>query len=243
MRNVIFVLWLLYINISYSMGPKINWEKAIDKAIEKYGLTVEPQLISYFSQADISYPPKEIALLAFKSEKNVELWAKDSKKDWTYIHRYPLTGYSGHLGPKLKENDGQIPEGIYQLVNFNPFSSWHLSMMVNYPNAFDQLKAKQDHRRKPGNNIFLHGKNLSAGCLAIGNKAIDQLFTLVRRVGLKNSRIIIAPNDLRFKKIPLSKSSQPRWLPELYQNIKRALKPFKKPLAPQNLPSTTKKII
>lgn len=228
MKRFFPILFILYCCNLFAMAPKLNWDKAIDKAIKRYGLRVEPQLISYFSKAGVSYPPKEIALLAFKSERKVELWAKNPNQEWTHIHDYPLTGFSGRLGPKLRENDKQIPEGIYKLVNFNPFSSMHLSMMINYPNSFDRQKGYMDGRKELGNNIFIHGKNLSVGCLAVGDLAIDQLFILARRVGLKNIQVIIAPNDLRYQKPSTSTFAQPRWLPELYKQITESLKPFKK---------------
>ncbi|HAT8591528.1 TPA: hypothetical protein F7Z63_15500 [Legionella pneumophila] len=228
MKRFFPILFILYCCNLFAMAPKLNWDKAIDKAIKRYGLRVEPQLISYFSKAGVSYPPKEIALLAFKSERKVELWAKNPSQEWTHIHDYPLTGFSGRLGPKLRENDKQIPEGIYKLVNFNPFSSMHLSMMINYPNSFDRQKGYMDGRKELGNNIFIHGKNLSVGCLAVGDLAIDQLFILARRVGLKNIQVIIAPNDLRYQKPSTSTFAQPRWLPELYKQITESLKPFKK---------------
>ncbi|HAU1151593.1 TPA: hypothetical protein JBI12_06550 [Legionella pneumophila] len=228
MKRFFPILFILYCCNLFAMAPKLNWDKAIDNAIKRYGLRVEPQLISYFSKAGVSYPPKEIALLAFKSERKVELWAKNPNQDWTHIHDYPLTGFSGRLGPKLRENDKQIPEGIYKLVNFNPFSSMHLSMMINYPNSFDRQKGYMDGRKELGNNIFIHGKNLSVGCLAVGDLAIDQLFILARRVGLKNIQVIIAPNDLRYQKPSTSTFAQPRWLPELYKQISESLKPFKK---------------
>ncbi|HAU0549663.1 TPA: hypothetical protein JBG61_14075, partial [Legionella pneumophila] len=226
MKRFFPILFILYCCNLFAMAPKLNWDKAIDKAIKRYGLRVEPQLISYFSKAGVSYPPKEIALLAFKSERKVELWAKNPNQEWTHIHDYPLTGFSGRLGPKLRENDKQIPEGIYKLVNFNPFSSMHLSMMINYPNSFDRQKGYMDGRKELGNNIFIHGKNLSVGCLAVGDLAIDQLFILARRVGLKNIQVIIAPNDLRYQKPSTSTFAQPRWLPELYKQITESLKPF-----------------
>ncbi|HAU1319212.1 TPA: hypothetical protein F8R82_15540, partial [Legionella pneumophila] len=225
MKRFFSILFILYFCNLFAMAPKLNWDKAIDKAIKRYGLRVEPQLISYFSKAGVSYPPKEIALLAFKSERKVELWAKNPSQEWTHIHDYPLTGFSGRLGPKLRENDKQIPEGIYKLVNFNPFSSMHLSMMINYPNSFDRQKGYMDGRKELGNNIFIHGKNLSVGCLAVGDLAIDQLFILARRVGLKNIQVIIAPNDLRYQKPSTSTFAQPRWLPELYKQISESLKP------------------
>lgn len=229
MKRFISILFILYCFNLFAMAPKLNWDKAVDNAIRRYGLRVEPQLISYFSKAGVSYPPREIALLAFKSERKVELWAKNSSQTWIHIHNFPLTGFSGRLGPKLRENDKQIPEGVYKLVNFNPFSSMHLSMMINYPNSFDRQKGYMDGRKELGNNIFIHGKNLSVGCLAVGDLAIDQLFILARRVGLKNIQVIIAPNDLRHQKPSTSTFAQPRWLPELYKQISESLKPFKKP--------------
>lgn len=229
MRRLISLFLIFYCANSFSMAQKLNWDQAIDHAIKKYGLRAEPQLISFFKSAGVSYPPREIALLAFKSERRVELWAKSSDKDkWTHVHNYPLTGFSGRLGPKLRENDKQIPEGVYKLVNFNPFSSMHLSMMINYPNSFDREKGYLDGRRELGNNIFIHGNNLSVGCLAIGDLAIDQLFLLARRVGLNNIQLIIAPNDIREAKPATSTFAQPRWLPELYKRIATSLKPFTK---------------
>lgn len=229
MRRLIACGLLFYCFYSHAMAPKVNWDKAIDNAVKRYGLRTEPQLISYFTKAKVSYPPQEVALLAFKSERRVELWAKNMNQSWKHIHNYTLTGFSGRLGPKLRENDRQIPEGVYRLVNFNPFSSMHLSMMINYPNSFDREKGYSDGRRALGNNIFIHGTNLSVGCLAVGNTAIDQLFTLVRRTGLNHVQLIIAPNDLRLNKPSTSNFAQPRWLPELYQRITESLKPFKKP--------------
>lgn len=226
MRRFVFILLFLNLINSYGMAPKLDWDKAVDHAIKRYGLQMEPQLISLFKKAHVSYPPKNIALLAFKKERHIQLWAKDETNVWRYIHTYPLTAFSGRLGPKLKEYDRQIPEGVYRLTTFNPFSSMHLSMMINYPNHFDRLQASKDGRRQLGHSIFLHGKSFSVGCLAVGDKAIDQLFLLAHRVGLNHVQMIIAPNDLRHSKPATPSFAQPRWLPELYQQIADALQQF-----------------
>ena len=209
-----------------AMAPKLDWNQAIDKAVLRYGLRTEPELKKYFQQAHVSYPPRQVAMLAFKKEQKIELWAKDQYNKWKHIHNYPLTASSGRLGPKLRENDRQIPEGIYRLTTFNPYSSMHLSMQINYPNQFDRLRAHQDGRVRLGGDIFLHGKNLSVGCLAIGDYAIDQLFLLVRRVGLANTKVIIAPNDLRRGTPATSKFAQPKWIDDLYRQIAMELRPF-----------------
>ena len=234
MRLLFLIFSCIFSCALNAMAPKVNLNFAIDNAIKRYGKNVEPKLKSYFVKAGVSYPPKKIALLAFKQERHVQLWAKNAKGAWQFIHTYPLTAFSGKLGPKLKENDKQIPEGVYQLVNFNPFSAHHLSMMVNYPNHFDRLQAKKEGRKKLGNNIFIHGKATSIGCLAIGDNAIDQLFVLIRHVGLANSQLIIAPNDLRRRKPAIPGYANHPWLPVLYKKITSALKQFPLSRLPKN---------
>lgn len=218
--------FILGANHADAMAPKMDGNKAIDHAVIHYGMRTEPELKSFFRTANVNYPPKQIALLAFKKESHIELWAKDKKNHWSFIHNYPLTANSGRLGPKLRENDKQIPEGIYQLTMFNPYSSMHLSMQINYPNQFDRAHAYKDGRVRLGGDIFLHGKDLSVGCLAIGDHAIDQLFLLVRRVGLANTKVIIAPNDLRTSTAATSRFDQPKWLDELYRKISMELSSF-----------------
>ena len=227
MRTTVLLTFLFIHVQSFGMAQKLDWDKAVDNAVYRYGLRTEPELKRFFSTANVTYPPKDIALLAFKKEKHIELWAKDDNaKSWHFIHTYPLTAYSGHLGPKLKAGDRQIPEGVYQLTSFNPYSSMHLSIMVNYPNNFDRQHAAQDGRHQLGGDIFLHGKSLSVGCLAVGDYAIDQLFLLTRRVGLSHTKLIIAPNDLRKERPATLTLTQPSWINTLYQQITQALGEF-----------------
>lgn len=228
MRRVFVCFLFATLSLScFSMAKKLDWNQAVDKAIMRYGLRTEPELKRQFGKANVAYPPKEIALLAFKKERYIELWARDSyASPWKRVKNYPLTAFSGRLGPKLKMGDGQIPEGVYRLTSFNPYSSMHLSMMINYPNQFDRLQAIKDGRKQLGGDIFLHGKSMSVGCLAVGDYSIDQLFLLARRVGLSNIRVVIAPNDLRKNKPATSTFAQPRWLPDLYKQIQTALKDF-----------------
>lgn len=229
MKKILYALTLLLLaSPLYAMAPRISWERAINSAINRYGLRTEPDLKKHFVAANVAYPPQDVALLAFKKEREIELWAKNEGVPWRFIKKYPLTAFSGRLGPKLKEKDGQIPEGIYRLTNFNPFSSMHLSMMINYPNHYDRLQASKDGRKKLGDNIFLHGKSQSVGCLAVGDWAIDQLFLLSHQVGLNHIKVIIAPNDLRMHKAETGSFAQPGWLPELYHQLHHALQEFPK---------------
>ena len=132
----------------------------------------------------------------FKNERRVAVWAR-SGTSWRFIRNYPILAASGHAGPKLRQGDLQVPEGVYRIEHLNPNSSYHLSMKVSYPNAFDRRMAARDGRTRLGGDIFIHGKDVSIGCVALGDRAIEELFTLVAETGHAKVKVIIAPNDLR----------------------------------------------
>ncbi|MFM9871896.1 MAG: murein L,D-transpeptidase family protein [Fimbriimonadaceae bacterium] len=124
------------------------------------------------------YPKKINALYirAFKTEKELELWIQEKpNQKYTHYHTYPVLRTSGRLGPKRKEYDGQVPEGYYVVDRFNPKSRFHLSLGINYPNASD---LKRSDPKKPGSDIFIHGSNVSIGCLAMGNSAIEEIYAI-----------------------------------------------------------------
>lgn len=227
----LIVLFTLFLTGCHSVPKKKitsnNWQQAQQQVLQQYGAKSEARLKSYFKQAGVRYPPQKINLLVFKKERKVELWAQDHRRQNKLIRTYPMTATSGQPGPKMRQWDRQIPEGIYNIVYLNPFSDYHLSMMLNYPNQFDREKARQDGRTNLGDEIFIHGKRMSAGCIAIGDRAMNELFVLMSRIGHRHAQVIIAPNDLRKRK-PHSSRKQPNpvWLPELYTQINRRLKSF-----------------
>ena len=191
--------------------------KSVDDVINDIGVSNEAKLQQAFDQAEFSYPPERVSLVAIKDTDILELWAHKaghSKK----IKTYPIKAASGVLGPKLREGDFQVPEGIYNINAFNPNSSYHLSMKLNYPNAFDLKYAQIEGRTEPGTNIFIHGKAVSVGCLAMGDEAIEELFTLVHKVGRPNVKVIITPTDPDLGPLKVPEGSAD-WVKLLYQNI------------------------
>jgi len=188
--------------------------------VAKYGPAARARLKPHFARAGVAYPPKKIALLVFKRERRLSLWA-----DGKFIRAYPVLAASGHAGPKLRQGDYQVPEGLYRIEFLNPASSYHLSMKVNYPNAFDQRMAARDHRSNLGGDIFIHGKNVSIGCVALGDPAIEELFTLAADTGHQRIRVIIAPNDLRTGGAIFDETA-PQWAGELYSMVGTALAEF-----------------
>lgn len=118
----------------------------------------------------------ELFIRAFKKERDLEVWIK--RKDsasYTLLTTYPFCTSSGTLGPKRKEGDLQIPEGVYSINHFNPFSNFHLSLGINYPNASDRILSDKKH---PGGAIYIHGNCVSIGCIPITDEKIKELYIL-----------------------------------------------------------------
>lgn len=170
---------------------------------------------------------RQLAILVFKSEKRVEVWAYRAQK-WSLLREYPVIGATGSAGPKLIEGDRQIPEGIYRIAEMNPHSRYHMSCKLDYPNAFDRKMAEQDGRVKLGGDVCLQGKAGSNGCIALGDPAMEDLYALIERTGRPNAKVIIAPNDLR-EHIPVKNPHlKILWIKDLYVSLCTELKPFAK---------------
>ncbi|HWS70884.1 MAG TPA: L,D-transpeptidase family protein [Thermoanaerobaculia bacterium] len=193
-------------------------------ALRRYGAGARTRMRPYIQRAGIAYPPKRLALLVFKRERRLSIWAED-RGWWRFLRAYPILAASGDAGPKLREGDYQVPEGLYRIAWLNPTSSYHLSMKVDYPNAFDRSMAATDGRTRLGGDIFIHGKNVSIGCVAIGDPQIEELFTLVADTGVSKVRVVIAPNDLRSRGA-IAPPSPPFWIGKLYASIAAALRDF-----------------
>lgn len=188
------------------------------------------RLDAKFRAAKANWQPAEIAMVAVKDDKMLELFARpEGSEEWTFIHRYPVTAASGRSGPKLRQGDKQVPEGIYNISFLNPNSKYHVSLRVNYPNAFDREMAKQEGRANLGGDIMIHGKAVSVGCIAVGDEAAEELFVLAAQTGLSNIKLIIAPTDFRRRSIPTIEAGHPQWLPKLYSEMQVAMADFKSP--------------
>ena len=161
----------------------------------------------------------KLRILVFKNERMVELHAPG----WKAPRKYPMTAFSGTLGPKLREGDGQIPEGVYRIEYLNPNSSYYLSLKVSYPNASDRARAKKDGRANLGGDIMIHGKAVTIGCVPVGDDAIEDIFYLASAVGIKNVSVVIAPYDMRKGRKREMECSPLAWYPDLCKEIETAL--------------------
>ena len=232
--SIVFVVCTLLGIYFFSRGlwvpvaQKFLGKKTTDEVVQLYGKRARTEITPYFAKAKITYPPKKVTFLAMKEEKLLEVWASNNGSSYTFIRTYNIQKLSGKEGPKLQEGDRQVPEGMYKLIGLNPNSSYHLSMKLNYPNEFDLLHARNEGRSEPGTNIFIHGKSVSIGCLAMGDQTIEELFVLSKDVGINNVEVVISPYDPRAKKLIYNENSLPEWVGELYMNIEKTYGQYKK---------------
>ncbi|MGR8952999.1 MAG: L,D-transpeptidase family protein, partial [Gammaproteobacteria bacterium] len=207
----------------YYIPPKPSGERTVEDVLQIYGEYTTGKLKPYFAKAEVSYPPREVTFIALKQEKKLELWARDSG-EFRFIRGYNIRAASGVAGPKLRQGDMQVPEGVYRIAGLNPNSHFHLSMKLNYPNEFDLFHAWQEGRADPGSDIFIHGKAKSFGCLAMDDEAIEELFVLTAQVGVENVKVVIAPHDPRTNPLEADLEELPEWTSELYSIISREIK-------------------
>ena len=199
----------------------------VAERVAQYGPAVRARLASDFKRVGCTYPPAKMMLVGLKKEKRLEVWVAPTNGVYALLKTYPIIGTSGGLGPKLVEGDSQMPEGIYRIDLLNPNSRYHLSLRVDYPNAYDRAKAAADGRTKLGGDIMIHGSAWSDGCFAMGDPAAEDLFVLAAETGLANVSVILSPVDFRVRELPEKRPKVPTWTTELYDLIGQELTQLK----------------
>ena len=89
-----------------------------------------------------------------------------------------------------------MPGGFYTIDRFNPQSAYHLSLGLDYPTANNILATGL---ADPGGDIFLHGSNVTDGCLPLTDAGIAEVYLLAvaaRAAGQVNISVPIFPFPL-----------------------------------------------
>ena len=212
--------WNFYerMGLAFNMVQQRVGKRTVEDRLQEFGGAARQRWEPHFKASRTSYPPKRVIFVALKDQRVLDVYADDGART-NFIRRYPILAASGVLGPKLREGDRQVPEGIYEIELLNPNSAYHVSLRVNYPNAFDRAQATKEGRINLGGDIMIHGQAASIGCLAMGDEAAEDLFTLAADVGIRNIKVICSPVDFRRQK-SLPDNFQPApWVLKLYQQI------------------------
>ena len=117
-----------------------------------------------------------IFIRIYKEESELEIWKlKDGR--FQHFRTYPICAWSGGLGPKLHVGDKQTPEGFYTVGHgqMNPNSHYHLAFNIGFPNAYDSANGRT------GSAVMVHGDCKSAGCFAMTDARIEEIYALARK--------------------------------------------------------------
>ncbi len=143
------------------MNAVKNREDSLKKIAEKLGL---------------QWPIKQLYFRSFKYDSQFEVWGRNNHKEpYKLFKTYKVCALSGRLGPKRVEGDYQVPEGFYYVNVFNPKSTYHMSLGINYPNPSDQLLSDS---AQPGSDIYIHGSCITVGCIPIRDEQIEEVYLL-----------------------------------------------------------------
>jgi murein L,D-transpeptidase YafK len=136
---------------------------------------LSPEMLALLDQKNM---PKDSPILVrvFKEESELEVWKQDTTGQYQLLKVYPICRWSGELGPKKVQGDRQAPEGFYAITPglMNPNSNYYLAINVGFPNAFDKANGYT------GAFLMIHGDCSSAGCYAMTDEQIGEIYSLAR---------------------------------------------------------------
>jgi murein L,D-transpeptidase YafK len=139
---------------------------------------LKPLPAALAAEIDKRNMPRESPILVriFKEESELEVWKQDAEGKFALLKTYPVCRWSGELGPKVKAGDRQAPEGFYTITpgQMNPNSNYYLAFNLGFPNAYDKANDRT------GDFLMVHGDCSSAGCYAMTDEQIQEIYALGR---------------------------------------------------------------
>lgn len=109
----------------------------------------------------------------------------------------PMRSYLVALGAdvdkdKVSAGDRRTPEGLFYIDSRNPYSQYHLSLEISYPDATHRSRAEA-MGVSPGGSIMIHGLpngkgftgafhrtvDWTNGCIALTDQEMDEIWSVV----------------------------------------------------------------
>ncbi len=171
-----------------------------------------------------------IFIRIFKKSGELEVWVENFKK-FKLFKTYKLCRFSGSLGPKMRRDDRQSPEGFYFVKpnQLNPSSQFHMSFNIGYPNSYDRAHGRT------GSALMVHGDCVSIGCYAMTDEKIEEIYTIADaafRGGQSFFRVHIFPFRMTPKNMEQHKQS--KWY-GFWKNLKHGYDIFENERKPPNV--------
>ncbi|MEE8630119.1 MULTISPECIES: L,D-transpeptidase family protein [Methylobacterium] len=145
------------------------------EAAPKHLAPVPPATLGLMAARNTA-PSAPVLLRAYKQESEIEVWKRAADGRYVHLKTFPICRWSGQLGPKTRTGDRQSPEGFYTVAarQLNPNSAYYLSFDIGYPNAYDRAHGGT------GSALMVHGTCSSAGCFAMTDRQVGEIYALVR---------------------------------------------------------------
>ncbi len=175
-----------------------------------------------------------VFLRLFKEERELELWMKPGGKTaYTLFKVYRMSDVEGKLGPKIREGDGQAPEGFYYVSpsRFIPDTKHHLGLDLGYPNDYDK------HHGRTGGNLMIHGGSRAAGAFAVPQKGMEEVYTLAAAAvsnGQRFFRVNVFPFRMDDKRMDSEFKKSSKWL-DFWINLKEGYDFFENAHSPPDV--------
>lgn len=225
MRICLIICLLVCSLISYSQNLPSSARSS--RAIE--GVTPDLEKALAASNMTLGDP---VFMRIFKETNELEVWVKPERsEEFKLFKTYEICYYSGDSGPKTKQGDGQSPEGFY-FINagrFNPWSSFHLSLNMGYPNSYERAKGYT------GNYLMIHGSCVSIGCYAMTDAGIEEIYTLAHKA-VENGQQFFRVHSFPFRMTAenMAKNANHKWI-SFWENLKTGYDWFEEKKTPPNV--------
>ena len=202
---------LLFLTVIHGFGQSLPTSTRSRKAIS----AVEQGLSTELSAKSLQLGDP-IFMRIFKESNELEVWVQAKEAEtYTLFKTYKICYYSGDLGPKTKQGDGQSPEGFYFInaQRFNPWSSFHLSLNMGYPNAYDRAK----------------------GYYAMTDEGIEEIYTLAHKA-IENGQTYFRVHSFPFRMThaKMTAHAKHQWI-DFWQNMKTGYDWFEEKKTPPNV--------
>ncbi len=173
------------------------------------------------------------------AQGHLEAFVATEAGEFRLFKRWSICTYSGDLGPKLKEGDGQSPEGFYfvKASAMNPYSSYHLSFNLGFPNAYDRALGRT------GSFLMVHGDCVSIGCYAMTDEGIEEIYTLMTaafKAGQPFIRTHVFPFPMTSENMRAFEDN-PNY--DFWENLKQGWDAFEETKTPPNVEVNNKRYV
>ena len=166
-----------------------------------------------------------------QAKGELQLWKRGAGGQYDLDRSFDICTWSGDLGPKLREGDGQSPEGFYFIKpsSLNPNSSYNLSFNLGFPNAYDRAHGRT------GSYLMVHGECVSIGCYAMTNDGIEEIYADVEAAfagGQSFIRVHIFPFEMTAENLEAQRDNPNH---AFWKNLKTGWDWFEREKTPPNV--------